>query len=76
MDDTTIHDHDDSEADDTITAHYSGLERQELQALLKAPHGCVDGLVFIGHMVEDEETGEEVESFESVPCRRCADFGG
>jgi hypothetical protein len=49
------------------------LERLELQALLKAPHGCVDGLVFIGHMGVDPETGEEVEVIESVPCRRCAD---
>ncbi len=59
---------------------FFGLGRLELLALLKAPHGtphgCMNGLVFIGHMVEDEETGEEVESFESVPCRRCADFGG
>ncbi len=37
------------------------------------PHGCYDGLVFIGHLVEDPETGEEVEVIESVPCRRCAD---
>ncbi len=54
------------------------LGRLELLALLKAPHGtphgCMNGgLVYIGHMVEDEETGEEVEVFESVPCRRCAD---
>ena len=39
----------------------------------KAPHGCYDGYVFIGHRAVDPETGEEVEVFESVPCRRCAD---
>ena len=61
MDTTRIHDH-----DDTLEAHYSGLERLR-------PHGCMNGLVFIGHLVEDLETGEEVEVFESVPCRRCAD---
>jgi len=36
------------------------------------PHGCYDGLVFIGHLVEDPETGEEVEVVEAVPCRRCS----
>ncbi len=69
MDTSRIHDdHDDSEA---LDAHYSGLERLEALAILKAPHGCMDGQVYIGHMVEDLETGEEVEVFESVPCRRC-----
>jgi len=68
MDTTRIHDD-----DDTLDAHHSGLERQELLAILKAPHGCLDGLVFIGHMAVDPETGEEVEVIESVPCRRCAD---
>jgi hypothetical protein len=36
------------------------------------PHGCIDGAVYIGHMVEDPETGEEVEVVEAVSCRRCA----
>ncbi len=57
--------------DDTIDAHYSGLERLELLERLKAPHGCMNGLVFIGHIIEED--GEEVEVFESVPCHRCAD---
>ena len=56
MDTTRIHDH-----DDTLDAHYSCLER---------PHACMDGIVFIGHLVEED--GEEVEVFEPVPCRRCA----
>ena len=34
-------------------------------------HGCYDGLVFIGHMIEED--GGEVEVFEAVPCRRCSD---
>ncbi len=57
--------------DDTIEAHYSGLERLELLELLKAPHGCLDGFVYIGHMIEED--GVEVEIVEAVPCRRCAD---
>ncbi len=57
MDTTRVHHH-----DDTLDAHYSCLER---------PHGCYDGLVFIGHLVEED--GEEVEVIESVPCRRCSD---
>ena len=59
MDTTRIHDH-----DDTLDAHYSGLERLR-------PHGCYRGLVFIGRLVEED--GEEVEIVEAVPCRRCAD---
>ena len=63
MDTTRVHPHD---HDDTLDAHYSGLERLR-------PHGCYDGLVFIGHLIEDSEaTGEEVEVIEAVPCRRCA----
>ena len=59
MDTTRIHDR-----DDTLDAHYAGLER------LEAPHGCYRGLVFIGHLIEQD--GEEVEVVEAVPCRRCA----
>jgi len=63
-----IHDH-----DDTIDAHHSCLGRLEaLELLKKAPHGCYRGFVFVGRMIEDEG-GEEVEVFEAVPCRRCAD---
>jgi len=54
--------------DDTLDTHYSALERLDSEAV---PHGCLGGLVFIGRMVEDAETGEEVEVFEAVPCRRC-----
>jgi hypothetical protein len=53
--------------DDTVEAHYSGLERPE------APHACYGGVVYIGHLVEDPGTGEEVEVIEAVPCRRCTD---
>jgi hypothetical protein len=38
----------------------------------EAPHGCIAGVVYIGHMVEGED-GEEVEVFEAVPCRRCSE---
>ena len=44
--------------DDTIEAHYSGLER---------PHACIDGWVFVGYV---DEHGEQREA--SYPCRRCA----
>jgi hypothetical protein len=30
-----------------------------------------EGVVFIGHLVEDED-GDTAEVFEPVPCRRCA----
>jgi hypothetical protein len=35
------------------------------------PHGCIAGVVYIGHLVIGED-GEEVEVFEAVPCRRCS----
>ena len=50
--------------DDTVEAHYASLAR---------PHACYEGVVFIGHLVEDPRTGEEVEIIEAVPCRRCAE---
>jgi hypothetical protein len=49
--------------DDTVEAHYASLEW---------PDACTDGVVYIGHLVEDPGTGDEVEAVESVPCRRCA----
>ena len=47
--------------DDTVEAHYSGLERLR-------PHACMDGRVFVGYV---DEYGEEGEA--SYACRRCAD---
>jgi hypothetical protein len=47
--------------DDTVEAHYSGLERLR-------PHACVGGWVFVGYV---DEHGEEREA--SYPCSRCAD---
>jgi len=37
------------------------------------PHPCTGGVVYIGHLVEDPGTGEEVEVIEAVRCRCCAD---
>jgi len=50
--------------DDTIEAHYSALEHLR-------PHGCYDGLVYIGYLAVDPETGDEVEIVEAARCRRC-----
>jgi hypothetical protein len=44
--------------DDTVEAHYACLER---------PHACNDGVVYLGHLVEDSGSGEEVEVIEAVP---------
>jgi hypothetical protein len=42
----------------------------------ESPHGCYEGVVYLGRLVEDPETGDEVEVIEAVPCRRCtADEG-
>jgi hypothetical protein len=51
--------------DETLEAHYSCLERMR-------PHACYEGVVYVGHLVEDPGTGEAVEVIEAVPCRRCA----
>jgi len=67
MDTTRVQDHDDH--DDTLDAHHSGLERLEAP---HGPHGCMNGFVYIGHMAVDPETGEEAETVESIPCKRCA----
>jgi hypothetical protein len=62
---TIAHDaHPSEDHDDTVQAHYASLER---------PHACYEGVVYVGHLVVDPGTGEEVEVIEAVPCRRCAD---
>ena len=48
-----------------VEAHYASLERLR-------PCACLDGVVYIGHLVEDPGTGEEVEVVDAVPCRRRA----
>ena len=45
--------------DDTVEAHYSGLER---------PHACLEGFVFVGYI---GDYGEEREA--SYRCRRCGE---
>ena len=34
------------------------------------PHACMGGYVYVGYTAVDEETGEEVERIEALPCRR------
>jgi len=51
--------------DDTVEAHYSGLERLH-------PHACNDGWVTMGQIVVDLEMGEEVEEYALYLCRECA----
>jgi hypothetical protein len=36
---------------------------------VECPHACYEGVVYIGHLVEED--GEEIEAFETVPCRKC-----
>jgi hypothetical protein len=62
VDTTRVHPHDHD--DDTVEAHYACLER---------PHACYEGVIYIGHLVEDPGTGEEAEVLEAVPCRKCAE---
>jgi hypothetical protein len=37
------------------------------------PHACLDGFVYLGFIAIDEETRDEVEHIERLPCRRCAE---
>jgi hypothetical protein len=37
------------------------------------PHACLNGYIYLGYTAFDEETGEEVERVEALPCRRCAE---
>jgi hypothetical protein len=39
------------------------------------PHACYGGVVYIGHQVEDPDTGETVEEHTAYPCRKCAEEG-
>ena len=57
--------HPSEDHDDTIEAHYASLERLR-------PCACMNGTVYIGHLVVGDD-GEEVEVIEAVPCRRCVD---
>ena len=56
-------------AQDQSTAHPAHPSTEERDH----PHACNDGVVYLGHLVEDPGTGEEVEVIEAVPCRKCAD---
>ncbi len=58
--------HPSTDHDDTIEAHYAGLERG-------IPCGCYGGYHYIGHLVEDPERGEEGEIIEAVACRTCGE---
>jgi hypothetical protein len=37
--------------------------------------GCYEGVVYLGELVEDQETGEEVEVYTAVRCCRCNGVG-
>jgi hypothetical protein len=51
-------------AHEDVEAHYAALER------LEAPHGCIEGVVYIGEMVIGDDGEEEV--LHPVLCRRGA----
>jgi hypothetical protein len=40
------------------------------------PFACLNGYIYLGYTAFDEETGEEVERIEALPCRRCASEAG
>jgi hypothetical protein len=51
------------------TAHPAHLSTEDQDH----PHACLNGYVYLGYTAVGEETGEEVERVEALPCRRCAE---
>ena len=45
------------------------LAHPEHPSTEERPCACLEGVVYIGHQVEED--GEEIEVFKAVPCRRC-----
>ena len=41
----------------------------EVSASEASPHACLEGVVYVGYLVERD--GEKVEVYESLPCHRC-----
>jgi hypothetical protein len=37
------------------------------------PHACLNGYIYLSYTAFDEQTGEEVERIEALPCHRCAE---
>ena len=54
---------------DTQESSAAGANYEEVQY---HPHACLDGWVYLTFTAIDEETGEEVERVEALPCRRSA----
>ncbi len=36
------------------------------------PHCCLNGVIYLGYTYTGED-GDEIEAYEAVPCRRCAE---
>ena len=62
-------------ATEKSTAHAAHTSTEELNHQ-DHPHACLDGYVYLSYTTLDEETGEEVERVEALPCRRCASEAG
>ena len=53
----------------TVDARESSVFRPSEASEDTHPHACLEGVVYIGHLVE------EVEAFEAVSCRKCVAGG-
>ena len=56
----------------TISPAGDPFHAAPLASLQDHPHACMGGYVYLGYTAIDEETSEEVERIEALPCRRCA----
>ena len=56
-----------------LTVDKASIDYGEYREAQDHPHACMDGYVYLGYTAIDEETGDEVERVEALPCRRCAE---
>ena len=57
---------------DTVDTQESSAAGANYEEVQDHPHACLDGWVYLTFTAIDEETGEEVERVEALPCRRSA----
>jgi len=60
------------ESKSSASAHHPHPDRDDPDERGHDCPACYRGVLYIGHLVEDEH-GEQVEVFEAVRCRRCND---
>jgi hypothetical protein len=52
------------------TGDHDLRHEQELRYDQDHPHACLNGYIYLGYTYVGED-GDEVETYEAIPCRRC-----